>query len=121
MADGSVTDAQANLWLTDISSTGWVSLHYDNPNLGGPGKHEISGAGYTRYNPGWTQPNNRTTWTNDDCRWSGLAQNKLTYFGVWDQRRNGTLMAYGELPDPVSIPDGGGYVLHKKMIVISFG
>ena len=126
--NGSVTDAQAHEWLQEIATNGWISLHYDNPTLGGPDASEISGGGYVRFKMIWTQPAGRAIWSQVDARFTGLVQTKVVYFGVWDakqaKRANGDLAmlrAYGELPEPVVVRSGKGYVLPARMIVISFG
>lgn len=119
--DGSVTDYQANEWLEQITETGWISLHFDNPTLGGEDKAEIHGGGYSRFKATWTKPNGRAIWNDGDARWSGLTQNKISYVGVWDKRRNGHLLVYCELPDKISIRNGEGWILHDRDLVISFG
>jgi hypothetical protein len=119
--DGSITDEQAHLWLQEVANSGWVSLHYDSPALGGDDKGEIAGGGYGRFKMVWSQPNNRAIWSLTDARWTGLTQNKLTYFGVWNQQFNGMLRAYAELPSPVAILNGKGYILYAGSIVVSFG
>ena len=69
----------------------------------------------------FSQPSNRAIWSLVDARFTGLTQNKLTYFGVWDSLNNGMLRAYGELPTPVVVLNGKGYVLHQGLLAISFG
>jgi hypothetical protein len=121
MSDGSLTDEQVHLWLQEIANGGWVSLHYDSPALGGADRAEIAGGGYQRYKMVWSQPTNRAIWSMTDARFTGLVQNKLTYFGVWSALNKGILRAYGELPNPVVVLNGKGYTLHERMLVISFG
>ena len=121
MRDGSVTDEQAHRWLQEIADHGWVSLHYDTPGLSGADRAEISGGGYVRFQMQWSQPSNRAIWSMVDARFTGLTQTKLTYFGVWDQAAKGLLRAYGELPEPVVVLNGKGYVLHHGQLAISFG
>ncbi len=121
MSDGSITDEQAHLWLQDIANAGWVSLHYDSPALGGVDKAEISGGGYSRFKMPFSQPNNRTIWSLTDARYTGLMQNKIVYFGVWDALNKGMLRAYGELPTPAVVLNGKGYILHSGLLAISFG
>lgn len=121
MANGSLSDEQAHLWLQDIADAGWVSLHYDNPGLGASDRGEISGGGYQRFKMSWAQPNNRIIWSLLDARYTGLVQNRLTHFGVWSEQAQGFLRAYGELPEPAMVLNGKGYVLHAGMLAISFG
>jgi hypothetical protein len=121
MANGSVTDDQAHVWLQVIADSGWISLHYDNPAMGDAERAEISGGSYQRFKMHWNQPNNRSIWSLIDARFNGLQQSKLTYFGVWDSSVKGMLRAYGELPKPEAVLNGGGYVLHAGLIAISFG
>src|SRR4029077_11757586 len=100
----------------------WVSLHNDNPALGGLDRAEISGGGYQRFKMQWSQPTNRAIWSLVDARFTGLTQNKLTYFGVWSGNTDKAwLRAYGELPNPVVILNGRGYILHAGLLAISFG
>lgn len=119
--DGSITDEQANSWLQEIADASWISLHYDNPSLGGIERAEISGGGYQRFKMVWSQPSNRAIWSLVDARYTGLQQSKLTYFGVWNQTTKGFLRAYGELQEPAVVLNGKGYVLHAGLIAISFG
>src|SRR4051812_31326187 len=119
--DGSITDDQAHLWLQEIADKGWVSLHYDNPSLGGLDRAEIGGGGYQRFKMIWSQPNNRAIWSLTDAKFTGLMQTKLTYFGVWNNRKLGLLRAYAELPDPVAILNGKGFILHAGSLAVSFG
>lgn len=121
MSDGSATDEQVHLWLQEIADGGWVSLHYDSPALGGGDKAEIGGGGYQRFQMAFSQPNNRAIWSLLDARFTGLMQNKLVYFGVWSEKNNGFLRAYGELPSPVVVLNGKGYILHAGLLAISFG
>ncbi len=123
--DGSITDQQAHEWLQDVADNGWISVHFDNPNLGGDSKAEISGGGYVRFKMAWTQPSNRAIWSLVDARFTGLVQTKVSYFGVWARKNPGNpddfLRAYGELPEPAVVLSGKGYVLHAGMIAVSFG
>jgi hypothetical protein len=125
MTDGSVTDEQAHAWLQEIADAGWISLHYDSPALGGSDRAEISGGGYNRFKMSFSQPNNRAIWSMVDARFTGLTQTKLVYFGVWNRRspgdKAGFLRAYGDLPDPVMVLNGRGYVLHAGQLAVSFG
>jgi hypothetical protein len=121
MAEGSVTDEQVHDWLQEIADKSWVSLHFDNPGLGGVDRAEIAGGGYKRYKMPWSQPNNRAIWSLADARYTGLVQTKVVYFGVWNAASKGLLRAYGELPEPRVVLNGKGFVLHQGMVVISFG
>lgn len=122
MSDGSATDQQVHLWLQEIADSGWISLHYDSPALGGADRAEISGGGYQRFKMLWSQPNNRAIWSLVDARFTGLTQCKLTYYGVWSGSTDQAwLRAYGELPNPVVILNGRGYILHAGLLAISFG
>ena len=121
MSDGSLTDEQAHAWLQEIADNGWISLHYDTPALGGEDRAEISGGGYSRFKMAFSQPNNRAIWSLNDARYTGLSQTKLAYFGVWSEANKGFLRAYGELPAPVVVANGKGYILHEGMVAISFG
>lgn len=122
MTDSSITDEQAHNWLQAIADQSWVSLHNDNPALGGLDRAEISGGGYQRFKMKWSQPSNRAIWSLVDARFTGLVQTKLTYFGVWTGVTDQAwLRAYGELPNPVVILNGRGYVLHAGLLAISFG
>ena len=121
MADGSITDEQAHRWLQEVVTSGWVSLHYDNPALAGVDRAECSGGGYLRVKMAWNQPNNRTIWSVYDARFNGLNQTKVLYFGVWDLQYKGFLRAYAELSEPAVVLQGKGYILHAGSVAISFG
>lgn len=119
--DGGITDEQANIWLADVAANGWVSLHYDNPSLGGAERAEISGGGYVRFKMVWSPARNRSIWSLQDARFNGLQQTKILYFGVWDLQYKGFLRAYAELPDPGFVLTGNGFVLHSGQLAVSFG
>lgn len=119
--DGSITDDQAHAWLQDINDNGWISLHYESPALGGTDRGEIAGGGYKRFKMIFTQPNSRSIWSSVDARFTGLIQNKITYFGIWTHQYRGWLRAYGELPEPVVVLTGKGYVLNAHQLVVSIG
>lgn len=119
--DGTITDAQVHLWLQDIADSGYVSLHFDTPALGGLTAAEISGGGYQRFKMSWSNPDNRAIWSVVDARFTGLVQTKVTYFGVWDKLTKGMLMAYTELATPVAILNGKGFVIPKGQIAVSMG
>ena len=119
--DGSITDDQVHRWLQEIADSGFVSLHFDTPALGGIARSEVSGGGYQRFKMAWSNPDNRAIWSMEDARFTGLVQTKVTYFGVWNLRNKGRLVAYTELSQPVSIRNGKGYVIPQGQIVISLG
>lgn len=119
--DGSFSDEQVHLWLQDVADNAYVSLHYDTPGLAGADAAEISGGGYVRAKVAFSQPANRTIWSLADARFSGLLQNQITHFGVWNQKNQGRLMAYASLPERVTILNGWGYILHQGELALSFG
>lgn len=121
MSNGSVTPEQAHLWLQEIADASWVSLHSDSPALGGSDRAEIVGGGYQRFKMIWSQPTNLAIWSLVDARFTGLTQSKLVYFGIWSRKNTGILRAYGELPTPVVVLNGKGYVLHAGLLAVSFG
>jgi len=118
---GNITDDQVHLWLQGIADAAYVSLHFTTPALGGVGYNEISGGGYKRALTPFSQPANRTIWSLDDARFTGLLQNQLTHFGIWNTATGGLLVAYGELPTAVVITSGQGYILKGGDLAISFG
>jgi hypothetical protein len=129
-----ITDEQATLWLQNIAEgdpilhkdqtvtyTGsWISLHYDIPTLGGIERSELSGGGYLRHKMAWSVPADRTIWSLQDARFNGLMQTKVVYFGIWNLANLGFMRAYGELPQPQTILNGNGYILHAGTLAISF-
>lgn len=117
--DGSISDVQVHLWLQEIADNAYVSLHYDTPGLGGVGLSEISGGGYRREKVLFSQPANRSIWSLDDVKFSGLTQNQLTHFGIWNKRTLGRLMAYSALPETVTVLNGWGYRLREGELAIS--
>jgi hypothetical protein len=133
--DGGISDEQANRWLQEIAEgdpiyhadgpvtyTGsWVSLHYDNPALGGVERAELTGGGYVRFRMIWSPPQDRIIWSTIDARFNGLQQTKILYYGVWNLQYGGFLRAYAELAEPESVLAGHGYVLPEKQLAVSFG
>jgi hypothetical protein len=127
--DGTISDAQVHLWLQDIADSGYVSLHFDTPALGGIAKAEISGGGYQRFKMSWSNPANRAIWSVVDARFTGLVQTKVTYFGIWDAlgqrnlvtKKPALLMAYTELETPVAVLNGKGFVIPAGQIAVSMG
>lgn len=132
--DGTITDAQVHLWLQNIAegdpvikdgkttySGSWISLHFDTPALGGIDKAEISGGGYQRFPMAWANPSNRAIWSLVDARFTGLVQTKVSYFGIWNLKNLGRLMAYTELESPVAILNGKGFVIPAGQIAVSCG
>ena len=121
MSDGSFSDAQVHIWLQEVADAGWVSLHYDNPTLGGIGACELSGGGYKRIKMAFSQPANRAIWSLEDARFTGLLQNRLTHFGIWSAATQGLLRASAPLPQQVSILNGWGWVLAQGELALSVG
>jgi hypothetical protein len=122
--DGSATDEQVHRWLQQIADNGWVSLHYENPGLGGVDRSEVVGGGYQRYKMAWSQPMNRAIWSLVDARFTGLLETKISYFGVWSRKVPGPddfLRAYAELPQPRTVLNGKGFILHAGTLAVSFG
>jgi len=119
--DGSVTEAQAHIWLQEIADAGWVSLHYDNPALAGLDKAEVIGAGYSRVKMAWSDRSNRAIWSLRDARFNGLNATKVTHFGVWNKDVKGLLRAYAEFSEPHVVLNGKGFVIHAGSIAISIG
>ena len=119
MSSGTFTDDQVHDWLSDIAVAGWVSMHYESPGIGGIGKAEISGGGYLRVQATFSDPANRSMWNTADIRFTGLRQNRLTHFGIWDSATGGMLRAYGELPEEKTVLDGQGYVIYAGKLALS--
>ena len=119
MTDGTFDDETVHEWLADVAVSAWVSLHYESPSLNGLGRGEISGGGYVRQLTGFSVPSNRTIWSTEDARWSGLLPNRLTHFGIWDSKVSGKLRAYGKLGKPALIVQGGAYILRDGQIALS--
>jgi hypothetical protein len=118
---GSLSDEQAHQWLQEIADNGFISLHFQSPALGGSSKGEIGGGGYRRYQMRWHQPKNRSIWSLDDARFTGLLPTRAVYFGVWSALNQGFLRGYGELPSPATILAGKGYIMPAGEIAISLG
>lgn len=116
---GTFDDAKVHEWLQGIIENAWVSLHYESPGLLSLGRGEIGGGGYARQQGSFSTPVNRTTWNLAGVRFSGLLQNRITHFGIWDYNHHGTLVAYGELPLPVVVLTGGGYLINEGQLALS--
>lgn len=121
MSDGSFTDDQVHMWLQEIADKAFVSLHYDNPALGGLGACEISGGGYRRIRVAFSDPTNRAIWSQEDIRFTGLIENQLTHYGIWNAANNGRLMAYAALPSKVVVTNGWGYRIDEGDLAVSMG
>jgi len=121
MQQGSFTDQTVHAWLQEVADKAFISLHYDTPALGAVGANEISGGGYVRVRIAFSQPTNRAIWSLEDARFTGLTQNRITHFGIWDGKKNGSLVAYAPLPEVVTILNGWGYVLRQGELSISIG
>jgi len=119
--EGSFSDDYVHEWLQQVSDAAYVSLHYDTPALGSVGANEIHGGGYARTKVAFTQPANRVIWSMEDAVFTGLTQNQITHFGIWNQGINGRLICYGRLPTPAIITTGQGYVIYEGEIALSFG
>lgn len=119
--DGSITDQRVHKWLQEIADGAYVSLHYDTPALGGIGACELSGGGYKRAKTPFSQPSNRTIWSLEDAKFTGLVQNQITHFGIWDTATRGELVAYASLPEKATVLNGWGFVLREGQLAISFG
>lgn len=119
---GSFEDDLVHDWLACLADNAWISLHYESPSLGSIGRGEVNGGGYKRVQMGFTAPSNRTIWSLDDAKFSGLTANRLTHFGIWNHQYNGKLRAFGLLTDSESgviVAQGGGYVLHASKLALS--
>lgn len=117
-----LTDWYVNQVLQPIADEGWVSLHYDSPELDGLGGSEIAGGGYARSLVHFTQPSNRIIWSLTDAVFAGLLSTKATHFGVWNKQNQGGMYAFGKLPgNGVIILQGQGYVIKGGEIAISIG
>lgn len=119
--EGSFTDDVVHGWLQEVANAAYVSLHYDTPALGGVGLSEISGGGYVRSLTPFSQPANRAIWSLADARFTGLVQNQLTHFGIWDSLTGGRLLCYASLPEKTSVLNGWGYLLHEGELSVSIG
>jgi hypothetical protein len=117
--EGSFTDQQVHAWLDDIGTNAWVSLHYDSPALHGIGAAELSGGGYVRVKVPFSRATGRTIWSLDDVKFTGLSQNQLTHFGIWDAQTNGILRAFGRLPEPQLVVQGWGFILYTGELALS--
>ncbi len=119
--EGSFTDARVHQWLQEIADESYISLHYDTPALSDATFAEIFGGGYTRQRVNWAQPTNRSIWSLEAVRFSGLVQNQLTHFGVWNALTGGELIAYARLPEMVILLSGQGHVFPAGELALSIG
>ena len=119
--DGSITDDQAHEWLQDIADNGWISLHFDNPALGGVDRAEISGGGYNRIKMPFSRPQNRAIWSLRSIEFAGLNQNKISHFGIWNAEHRGKLRAYGEFRTPHIVLTGGRVNIKDGDLAITIG
>lgn len=116
---GNFDDHYVHKWLAEAVAKAHVSLHYESPGMNGLGRGEISGGGYTRLRISFSIPINRSTWSMEDARWTGLTKTLLTHFGIWDDPYGGNLVAYGLLPERVGIANGQGYLIPTGQLALS--
>lgn len=119
--DGSFSSDRVHTWLSEIADAAYVSLHYDDPDLGGVGGAEISGGGYGRFKMVFSEPANRAIWSLVDARFTGLTQNRLTHFGIYPTASQGILIASASLPERALILNGQGYVILAGDLSLSIG
>lgn len=118
--EGSFSDQWVHRWLQEIADQSFASLHYDTPALADATFAEIYGGGYVRQLVAWSQPSNRSIWSVDVTRWTGLAQGAITHFGIWSP--DNELISYGRLPEKVILPGGGrGFAMNAGELAISIG
>lgn len=119
--EGSFSDQWVHQWLQVIADGAYASLHYDTPALADSTFAEIFGGGYVRQAVVWSQPTNRAIWSLAPTRWTGLSQNVITHYGLWDSVTGGTLIAYGRLPEKQLILSGHGFVIDAGELSVSVG
>lgn len=120
--NGTFTDSLVHQWLQVIADNAFVSLHYDTPALADKSSAELSGGGYVRVRVPFSQPTNRSIWSLDDAKFTGLPQGQVTHFGIWDGSLfESQLLAYAPLPEKAVFPSGHGFILRTGEISISIG
>lgn len=115
---GRITDYQAHAWLKGMSTL-WLSLHHENPEIGGAYASEITGGGYARKQTKFNSPNARAIFSAGVVKWDGLPALTVSYIGAWDARYNGNLLAFFELESPTFITAGGSVAYAAGEIAIS--
>lgn len=103
---GRISDAQAHTWLQGLDEL-WLSLHHENPEVGGAYASEIIGGGYVRQLIPFTSPNTRAIFSDKAVSWTGLPQVTVSYVGAWNAQYNGDIVAFFEIPDPQFLVSGG--------------
>lgn len=108
---GSYSDYLISKWLDSIKS-GYLALHYDNPEVAGAYASEVFGGSYGRLGYVMTQPTNKGMLLASSLLFNGLPAMKVLYVAGWDAPTNGNYLWSAPLP-------GGGHsVLEGKSLSI---
>lgn len=114
----SLTDFQANSWLSEIQSV-WLGLHGSNPDINGPNASEISGGGYERINVNFTDPDQRIMWNKQEARFRGMPSSTVAFLSGWNQQFNGRMIWYTVADDPERVQSGQSYVVKAGTVAVS--
>lgn len=112
------SDYQHNLWLSQLT-TGWVALHYDNPDVAGAYASEVFGGSYARQKVLMTDPSSGVLFNSTAITFNGLPAVTVTHVAGWDAQVNGNYIWSALLPIPVRILAGRSLPLASGQIALS--
>ena len=102
--------------FTDIDG-GYLALYVSNPGADDSGD-EVTGGSYAREQIDLQGTGN--TRTNDaEIRFSGLAADTVTHFGILDALTDGNLLVYGALSSTAVVVENGEVVFFEDAISIT--
>lgn len=113
-----LTDRRANLWLDQLSTL-WVSLHFENPDVGGHYASEVFGGSYQRIKVKMTPASSRAVFSAGDAFFQGLPAVKITHIGGWDNQFTGNLEVSIALPSPVTVLAGKSFLVSRGALAFS--
>lgn len=118
MSEGGFTDYQVGKWLSQLSQS-WVSLHYAHPIVDGAYASEVFGGSYSRVRVDISSPTARAVYVEQDVRFIGLPNVRITHIGGWSSQYNGDLQWWSQLPEPKMILEGKSFLIPSSVIALS--
>jgi len=118
MATGGFSDYQINEWLAQVR-TGYLALHYDNPDIAGAYASEVFGGSYSRQQYTMTQPTNKGMLLLNPVIFTGLPSVLVIYVAGWDNVNGGNYRWSAPLPTPHTVLEGKTISIPAQTIGIS--
>ena len=112
------SDYQHNLWLSQLNS-GWLALHFDNPEVAGAYSSEVFGGSYVRLPVDFSDPSSGVVFNSNDLTFPGLPSIVLTHVAGWDAKVNGNYLWSAALPTQQRILAGRSFTITAGTIALS--